>query len=79
MDLALAQIEKGLLPSIAARDAEHTSECSDKATPALVPQAQRSSGTCLETGNYTTGGGGLGMVGRKSVGFAKEMVPASCL
>ena len=24
-------------------------------------------------------GGGVGMVGRKSVGFAKEMVPASCL
>ena len=30
VDLALAQIEKGLLPSTAERDAEHTSECSDK-------------------------------------------------
>ena len=30
VDLALAQIEKGLLSNIAERDAEHTSECSDK-------------------------------------------------
>ena len=51
MDLALAQIEKGLLPSTAERDAVQR-----QATPALVPQTQRSSGTCLETGNYTTGG-----------------------
>ena len=54
VDLALAQIEKGLLPSTAERDAEHSSKCSDRATPALVRQTQRSSGTCLETGNYTT-------------------------
>ena len=55
MDLALAEIEKGLsLAQQRERDAEHSSKCSDRATPALAPQTQRSLGTCLETGNYTT-------------------------